>query len=138
MNNLEDSRMQPQQFPGASAGDWQCDLLMDLELPVSIRFGHATVSLAEALELSAGSVLELDSRVDDPVEVVVNNKVVARGNLMVVDGYYGIEIVSVPGARGASDAGQRPRVMQENIAGNGGQMPASLLFADEAAGTEGP
>ncbi|MBL0159806.1 MAG: FliM/FliN family flagellar motor switch protein [Bryobacterales bacterium] len=130
--------MQPQIFAGASAGDWQCDLLMDLELPVSIRFGRATVSLAEALELSAGSVLELDSRVDDPVEVVVNNKVVARGNLMVVDGYYGIEIVSVPGARGASDAGRRSRDTQEPMAGNGSQASASLLFADEAAGTEGP
>ena len=69
-----------------------CDLLMDLELPVSVRFGRTKVALSEALMLGDGAVLELDTRVDDPVEVVVNGRTVAVGQLIVVDGHYGVEI----------------------------------------------
>lgn len=69
-----------------------CDILMDLELPVSVRFGRTKVALSEALLLGDGAVLELDTRVDDPVEVVVNGRTVAVGQLIVVDGHYGVEI----------------------------------------------
>jgi flagellar motor switch protein FliN/FliY len=65
---------------------------MDLELPVSVRFGRTKVALSEALMLGDGAVLELDTRVDDPVEVVVNGRTVAVGQLIVVDGHYGVEI----------------------------------------------
>ncbi len=138
MNSLEDDRMQPQFGTEAPAGGWPGGLLMDLELPVSVRFGRTRVSLAEAMDLTAGSVLELDSRVDDPVEVVVNNKVVARGNLIVVDGYYGVEIVSVPGARSVFPTNQRLPDTQESTTVNSGQLPESSVLSNGAPGPEVP
>jgi flagellar motor switch protein FliN len=138
MSSLEDDRMQPQFGTEASAGGWPGGLLMDLELPVSVRFGRSRVSLAEALDLTADSVLELDSRVADPVEVVVNNKVVARGNLIVVDGYYGVEIVSVPGARSVFPPNQQMPGNQEPATANSGQLAETPAPSNGAPGPEVP
>lgn len=72
--------------------------LLDLDLPVSVRFGKVRMPLSQALELGDGSIVELDSRVDDPVEVLVHGKVVALGQLVVVDGCYGVEVTSLAGS----------------------------------------
>lgn len=66
--------------------------ILDIELPLSIRFGRVQLPLAEVLELHDGAILNLDARVDDPVEVVVNGKVLAFGRLSAVDGHYAVEI----------------------------------------------
>ncbi len=68
------------------------DLLMDVELPVSVSFGHVQLPLQEVLKLTAGSIIELNRTVDEPVEVIVNNCVVARGEVVVVEGNYGVRI----------------------------------------------
>jgi len=69
--------------------------ILDIELLLSIRFGRVQLPLADVLELRDGSILNLDSRVDDPVEVIVNGKVLAYGRLSVVDGHYAVEIVGL-------------------------------------------
>lgn len=68
------------------------DLLMDVELPVSVSFGHVQLCLKDVLKLTAGSIIELNRTVDEPVEVIVNNCVVARGEVVVVEGNYGVRI----------------------------------------------
>ena len=68
------------------------DLLMAVELPVSVSFGHVQLPLKDILKLTAGSIVELNRMVDEPVEVIVNNCVVARGEVVVVEGNYGVRI----------------------------------------------
>jgi len=68
------------------------DLLMGVELPVSVSFGHVQIPLKDVLKLTAGSIIELNRSVDEPVEVIVNNCVVARGEVVVVEGNYGVRI----------------------------------------------
>ena len=68
------------------------DLLLGVELPVSVSFGHVQLPLKEVLKLAAGSIIELNRTVDEPVEVIVNNCVVARGEVVVVEGNYGVRI----------------------------------------------
>jgi flagellar motor switch protein FliN len=68
------------------------DLLMGVELPVSVSFGHVKLPLKDVLKLTAGSIIELNRMVDEPVEVIVNNCVVARGEVVVVEGNYGVRI----------------------------------------------
>jgi flagellar motor switch protein FliN/FliY len=70
----------------------QYELLLDVELPVSISFGRALVPLKEILKLNSGSIVELDRAVTEPVEVIVNNCVIARGEVVVVEGNYGVRI----------------------------------------------
>jgi flagellar motor switch protein FliN/FliY len=68
------------------------DLLMDVELPVSVSFGRAELLLRDILKLTTGSIVELNRGISEPVEVIVNNCVVARGEVVVMDGNYGVRI----------------------------------------------
>ena len=68
------------------------NLLLDVELPVSISFGQAILQLKEVLKLTSGSIVELNRGVSEPVDVFVNNCIVARGDVVVVDGNYGVRI----------------------------------------------
>ena len=71
-------------------------LVMDVELNVSLRFGQRQLPLREVLELTSGSVVELDRMVDEPVELLLDGKVVARGEAVIVDGNYGLRVTEVP------------------------------------------
>ncbi len=71
------------------------DLLLDVELPVSISFGRAQVPLKDVVRLTSGSIVELNRTVSEPVEVIVNNCVIARGEVVVVEGNYGIRIQEI-------------------------------------------
>jgi flagellar motor switch protein FliN/FliY len=71
------------------------DLLLEVELPVSVSFGRAQVPLKDVLKLTTGSVVELNRSVSEPVEVIVNNCVIARGEVVVVEGNFGVRIQHV-------------------------------------------
>jgi flagellar motor switch protein FliN/FliY len=85
----------------ASGEDFAIDpanlkLVMDVELVMSLRFGQRKLPLREVLELSSGSVIELDRQVDEPVELLLDGKVIARGEAVIVDGNYGLRVTEVP------------------------------------------
>jgi flagellar motor switch protein FliN len=71
-------------------------LVMDVELNVSLRFGQRQMPLREVLELGSGSVIELDRMVDEPVELFLDGKLIARGEAVVVDGNYGLRVTEIP------------------------------------------
>jgi flagellar motor switch protein FliN len=82
--------------PGAgSVTSRTFELLLDVEMPVSVSFGRATLTLREALKLITGSLIELDRGLNDPVELLVNNCVIARGEVVVVEGNYGVRITEI-------------------------------------------
>jgi flagellar motor switch protein FliN/FliY len=68
------------------------DLLLDVALPVSVSFGRTSLQIREVLKLNTGSIVELDRFVTDPVEVIVNDCVIGHGEVVVVDGNYGVRI----------------------------------------------
>jgi flagellar motor switch protein FliN/FliY len=68
------------------------DLLLDVALPVSVSFGRTSMAVKEVLRLTTGSIIELNRTVSEPVEVIVNDCVIARGEVVVVDGNYGVRI----------------------------------------------
>jgi len=71
------------------------DLVMDVELNVTLRFGQRQLTLREVLELTSGSVVELDRQVDEPVELLLDGVVIARGEAVVIDGNYGLRVTEV-------------------------------------------
>lgn len=71
------------------------DMLMGVELQVSVSFGRTRLALEDVLKLASGSIVELNRSATDPVEVMVNESVVARGEVVVVDGNYGIRVTEV-------------------------------------------
>ncbi len=71
------------------------DMLLDVELDVCIELGRTDLSIKRILELAPGAIVELDRMAGEPVDLLVNNKVVAKGEVVVVDESFGIRIVSL-------------------------------------------
>jgi flagellar motor switch protein FliN/FliY len=71
------------------------ELLLDVELPVSISFGKTRLPLRDVLKLTTGSIVELNRTATDPVDVLVNQRLIARGEVVVVEGNYGVRIQEI-------------------------------------------
>ena len=79
--------------------DDRIDVILDIDLPLVVRFGRTELPLKTLTRLGPGSVIDLGRSPDDPVEVLVSNRVVARGEVVIVGGSYGIRILDVVSQR---------------------------------------
>ncbi|MDP9406841.1 MAG: flagellar motor switch protein FliN [Actinomycetota bacterium] len=70
-------------------------LLADVEVQLAVQLGRVRLPLRELLTLDAGSVVELDRSAESPVDVLVNGTLVARGEVVVIDGEFGVRITSI-------------------------------------------
>jgi flagellar motor switch protein FliN/FliY len=94
--DLKPAAVSPFVFPQvAEAEAANLDLVMDVELNVTLRFGQRQLALREVLELTSGSVVELDRQVDEPIELILDGRVVARGEAVIIDGNYGMRVTQV-------------------------------------------
>jgi flagellar motor switch protein FliN/FliY len=71
------------------------ELLMDVSLRVTVELGRTRMKLAQILELQHGSVVELDRLAGDPVDIFVNDRMVAHGEVVVVDDKFGVRITAM-------------------------------------------
>lgn len=71
------------------------NLVLDVEVPVEVYFGDAALTVEQFLDLGAGSVVELDHAIDAPIELRVRGRLVARGQLVTINGSYGLRITSM-------------------------------------------
>jgi flagellar motor switch protein FliN/FliY len=71
------------------------DLLLEVDLPVSISFGKTQLPLRDVLKLTTGSIVELNRGINDQVEILVNQCLIARGEVVVVEGNYGVRILQI-------------------------------------------
>ncbi|HTY83618.1 MAG TPA: flagellar motor switch protein FliN [Silvibacterium sp.] len=88
-----------QQIPPAAAAKpderVNLDLLMDVDLAVTLRFGSRRLPLREVLDLNPGSVVELDREVQQPVDLLLDGRLVGRGQVVVIEGNYGLRVTEV-------------------------------------------
>jgi flagellar motor switch protein FliN/FliY len=70
-------------------------LLMGVKLPIRVLLGRTQLSLRDITQLGNGAVVELDCSPDDPVEIMVNDRVIAHGEVVVVSGNYGVRITKI-------------------------------------------
>ena len=82
----------PEQRAG---GDVNFDLLMDVAVDVTLEVGHAEITVRQLLQLTQGSILELDRPAGDPLDVLVNGVRVARGEVVVINDKFGIRLTEV-------------------------------------------
>jgi flagellar motor switch protein FliN/FliY len=97
---LASAAVQPVAFgqlgAGARASDSKnLDLLLDVEIPIAVEVGRTQLSLEEVLRLVPGSVIALDKKAEEPVDLRVNGKLVARGEVVLVDDTYGLRITQI-------------------------------------------
>jgi flagellar motor switch protein FliN len=76
-----------------SAGN--LDLVLDVELPLVVRFGRTVMSLRALSGLGPGSIVDMGRSPDDPVELLVSDKVIAYGEVVIVEGSYGLRITDL-------------------------------------------
>jgi flagellar motor switch protein FliN/FliY len=95
---VEETMAHPAEFQqlSVSASDRRSsgniDLLMDVKMPIAIELGRTEMPISEILTLGPGSVVELDKLAGEPVDLLVNGKIVARGEVVVVDENFGVRI----------------------------------------------
>jgi flagellar motor switch protein FliN/FliY len=98
--NFGAAKVSPAQFQhlsqsGEKSTPRNIDLLMDVNLPVSIELGRTKMAIADILALGPGSVVELNKLAGEPVDVMVNYKAVAKGEVVVIDENFGVRITQL-------------------------------------------
>jgi flagellar motor switch protein FliN len=79
----------------ATASPRNLDVVLDIELPITVRFGETQMTLESLARLGPGSMIDLARSPDDPVDLLVNGRLVARGQVVVVSGCYGVRVNEV-------------------------------------------
>jgi flagellar motor switch protein FliN/FliY len=77
------------------ASSQRLDLLLDVPLDVTVELGRTRMSIQDLLALSPGSVIELDKMAGEPLDIVVNGRLIARGEAVVVNDRFGIRITDI-------------------------------------------
>ena len=74
-------------------------LIMDVKLPVRVRIGQKKMLLKDVLSMDIGSVIELNQLANDPLDILVDDKVIAQGEVVIVDGNFGIQVTTIGSKR---------------------------------------
>jgi flagellar motor switch protein FliN/FliY len=82
-------------FDGDPAADTDIGLLLEVPLSISVELGRTSLTIRELLALGQGSILQLDRHAGEPVDVLVNGKRLARGEVVVIDEDFGIRVTEV-------------------------------------------
>lgn len=93
--------VQPVQFGGfqspsyVQADETNLNLLLDIPLKVTVELGRTHKQIKDILELSQGSIIELDKLAGEPVDILVNNKLIAKGEVVVIDENFGVRVTDI-------------------------------------------
>ncbi len=79
----------------AEATPSRLDLILDITLPLTVELGRARMQIQDVLKLAPGSVIELDKLAGDPVELFINDRPIARGEVVVIDENFGVRLTSI-------------------------------------------
>ncbi|HOB86516.1 MAG TPA: flagellar motor switch protein FliN [Bacillota bacterium] len=81
--------------PGEDQIDRKIELGLELKLELSVRLGSTRRSIKELLNLQAGTVIELDRLVQEPADILVNGKLIARGEIVAMGEHFGVRVTSI-------------------------------------------
>ena len=73
------------------------DLVLDVKVKLTVKLGSCQLSMKDILELTPGTVIQLDQQAREPVSLLVNDKLIARGEVVVVEDAFGIKITEIVG-----------------------------------------
>jgi len=90
--DLLDHHPEPTDEPGARP---LLELLDDVSVSVEIRLGRSTMTIKSLMALHAGAVVELDRTIGEPVDVLLNGKTIAHGEIVAIDGHFGVRVLDV-------------------------------------------
>ena len=80
---------------GAGHGEIDLNSLIDVQVTLSVEIGRCRLPIKQLISLNQGSVVELDRMVDEPLDLLVNGTLIAHGEVVVVDGQFGLRLIDV-------------------------------------------
>lgn len=92
---VHQASFEPLDVPSTTAGPKNIDLILDVPLDISVVLGRTKKKIKDILSLSTGSLIELEKLAEEPVEILVNGKKIAFGEVVVVDENFGVRITSI-------------------------------------------
>jgi flagellar motor switch protein FliN len=92
---VEQRIIAPEKVPLNSDEMKNIGLLMDVKLPVKVRIGSKKMLLRDVINMDIGSVVELNQLANEPLDILVDNKKIAEGEVVIVDGNFGVQITSI-------------------------------------------
>lgn len=102
MPQMQQANIQPAQFqafntqmPQQMASQENIGLIMDVPLEVTVELGRTKKSIAEILDFTPGTIIELDKIAGEPIDVLVNGKFVAKGEVVVIEESFGIRVTEI-------------------------------------------
>lgn len=99
IQSIQFSQLNPSNTTGLrDEGKRNLDLVVDIPVPVSVELGHTTMLVKDILSLSQGSIVELDKTAGAPVDLLVRGKLLAQGEVVVVDENFGLKITNICGS----------------------------------------
>jgi flagellar motor switch protein FliN len=102
--------VKPAAFPdlsgagGGPAGQPNIELVRDIQVTLTVELGRTDMIIQDILELTAGKVIELDRLAGEPLDILVNGKLLAKGEVVVVDENFGVRITSIVDAKTRENA----------------------------------
>ena len=93
--NVQPAAFQPFSSAGTVPGHENIDLIMDVPLEVTVELGRTTKSIKDILEFAPGTIVELNKIAGEPIDVLVNGKYVAKGEVVVIEESFGIKITEI-------------------------------------------
>lgn len=91
---------------GSGPGPANLDILLDVQIPVTVEVGSSKMAIEKILDLVPGSIVCLDKKAEEPIDLRVNGKLVARGEVVLVDDTYGLRITQIVDTKGRLESVQ--------------------------------
>ncbi len=101
MQMMPNMNIQPAQFQsfsrdaGAMQGQENIGLIKDVPLEVTVELGRTSKSIAEILDFTPGTIIELDKIAGEPIDILVNGKLVAKGEVVVIEESFGVRVTEI-------------------------------------------
>ena len=103
--SVKRARFAPLQQRAVTAEQGTMDLLLDVRLDLRVELGRASLPVRQALQMGPGSVVTLDKLSGEAVDVLINGKLIAKGEVVVVDENFGVRVTEIIGGSAAAQVG---------------------------------
>ena len=91
--NAASMQSQPHSSEDSLLSQNQNELLNDITMDLTVEIGRAKIKISELLNLSKGTVIQLDQQADDPLHIYANDKLIAKGHIISANGKYSIRVI---------------------------------------------
>jgi flagellar motor switch protein FliN len=96
--HIELPELQPTKLGGKTILNSNLDIIKNVRVKIVVRVGETTLSVGELMRMKTSDIFKLDTAVNSPIDMLLDDRVIARGHLVAVDDHFGVQITELPNA----------------------------------------